>query len=204
MYLFRHARTVTNDTPEIVGGRTNHAPLTELGERQAGLLGLWIAKRKLVPDAVYVSPAVRTLETARIALERAGIIHDPVVDDRLQELSQGIHEGKLRAEVYDDEVIQRIGTELKDFRLEGGESMNDVAARKQEWANSVRAIGEHRTIFAFTHGFAIRCYVGELLGWSHAEIRANDVDNASATVINFSEDGSLADIQFNLDTQTTP
>lgn len=202
LYLFRHAESVFNrDNAHLVGGRSNHAPLTETGEKQAVRLGHWIAARSLMPDVVYISPAVRTVETARISLEAAGIIHSPVLDDRLQELSQGFSEGLLRTQVYTDAVIARIGIESKDFRLDGGESMNDVALRKRAWAEEALAVEGHEHIFAYTHGFAIRCYVGDLLGWTHEEIRANDHANAHATIVTFADDGQLVDVAFNLSTQ---
>lgn len=201
LYLFRHAETKMNITPDIVGGRSNHEPLTGLGEEQAVRLGHWISRRQLKPDVVYVSPAVRTIETARISLEAAGLVVEPVVDKRLQELSQGLAEGKPRKEIYTKEVQKLINRDLKDFKLEGGESMNDVAARKRSFSEYSRAVEEHDDIFVYTHGYAIRCYVGDLLGWSHAEIRANDHDNAAATILSFDNDGNLAGTQFNISTQ---
>lgn len=204
LYLIRHARSAMNDRPDLVGGRSNHSPLTTKGEAEAHQLGLWIAKRQLNPDVVYASPAVRTRETARIALDVAGIAHEPIIDDRLQELSQGFSEGKPRDEIYTPELISgRINKELKDFRLDGGESMNDVSARKTAWSEFARSRAEHRLIFAFTHGFAIRCYVGNMLGWDHGQIRDNQVDNASVTIVNFTEDGELLNVYYNVNTQAT-
>ncbi len=203
IFLFRHTRSKMNDEEHLVGGRSNHTPLTDLGESQAKQLGLWIAQRKLVPDVIYASPAIRTLATARIALSEAGISKDLIIDDRLQELSQGVEEGKPREEVYHPGVLEQINQQLKDFKFDGGDSMNDVTVRKKEWSEEARSITEHNVIFAFTHGFAIRCYVGDMLGWSHAQIRDNQVDNGSATVLHFGSTGELTGLLYNIDTQTT-
>lgn len=201
LYLFRHAQSEWNiNEPRLVGGRSNHIPLTTEGRLQAQRLGQWIAGNGLEPEVVYFSPAVRTIQTGMIALDAAGLPNDPIVDDRLQELSQGTQEGLAVSEVYTREILERIKLEQKDFKLEAGESMNDVAARKRDWAEYVLSKG-HPTIFAFTHGFAIRCYVGSLLDWDHPTVRAADVDNASATILRFDEQGNLVDYEYNVATQ---
>ncbi len=202
LYLFRHAESDWNlNKQHLIGGRSKHTPLSEKGEEQSYRLGLWIANRELKPDVVYFSPAVRTLETGRIALETAGILHEGIVDDRLQEMSQGQYEGTVRAEIYNQERKARAIAEGKDFKLETAESINDVAFRKGAWSEEARSRNGHHVIFAFTHGLAIRCYVGDLLGWSRDEILAHETDNASATEIDFADDGTLQTIRFNIDTQ---
>lgn len=163
-------------------------------------MGAWIAGKDLKPDVIYSSPAVRTTETARIALAAAGITLPVIVDERLQELSQGPAEGRWRHEVYTPDLLDRIAIELKDFRLEGGESMNDVCGRGIEWWQEVRRARDAKVVFAFTHGYTIRCFVGSLLGWDHTAIRQNEVDNAAATRLTFGDDGGLI-VQFNLSTQ---
>ena len=201
LFLFRHAESDWNlNKAHLIGGRSNHTPLTREGEEQARRLGLWIAARDLKPDVVYFSPAVRTLETGRIALETAGILHEGIIDDRLQEMSQGMFEGVLRSKVYTEERMAQAIAEGKDFKLESAESINDVAMRKGEWSDEARTRTGHNIIFAFTHGVAIRCYMGELLDWTRDEILANETDNASATIIRFNGD-RLVDYEFNVNTQ---
>lgn len=201
-YLFRHAESVMNaEATHIIGGRSNHTPLTPEGRIQASKLGVWIARQKIMPDVVYVSPAVRTLETMAIALEAAGIICNPIVEDRIQELTHGEFEGAIRSEIFTPQLLEQVQRELKDFKLGTGESMNDVARRKREWTDDVRA-KSHETIFAFTHGYAIRCLVGDYLKWDHPTIRAAEVGNASATILQLDSSGLLLDYQYSVDTQT--
>lgn len=204
LYYFRHAESDFNKNyPHLVGGRSNHSPLTPEGRDQAKRLGTWIANSGLVPDVVYASPAVRTLQTARIALAEAGLLHEILVDDALQEMSQGVHEGAHRDEVYTDEVISQIAAGPMEFKHLNGESVNDVAGREHEFSERVRGVRSHETIFVFTHGYLMRCGMGARLGWSFDEIRANVIDNAAVVKHVFDESGDLLSWQYNIDTQTS-
>lgn len=59
IYLIRHAQAGTRD---------NYDLLSDLGQKQAELLGHYLAKQKVCPDAVYTGSMHRQKETARIAL----------------------------------------------------------------------------------------------------------------------------------------
>ena len=79
--------------------------------------------------------------------------------------------------------------------------MNDVAARGTAMVDDIRQERADGTVFIFTHGFFIRCLVGRYLGWDHAGIRRNVVDNASATLLNFVDEAQAPEVTFNSDTQ---
>jgi len=202
LYLFRHAQSVMNESyTHLVGGRSNHVSLTALGESQAQRLGLWIRANCPMPDAIYVSPAARTIQTARIALDMAGIGLPYEIEDRLQELSQGVNEGKLRDEVYTPDVKSVIAIQQKDFKFEKGDSMNEVYARVDNWAEEAIRKPEAEVVYGFTHGFSARCYVGGKEGWDHAAIRSNDMGNAAATIVNFDDKLRYLRTDFNINTQ---
>ena len=172
VYLIRHGESAMNTQAHLIGGFSPHTPLTERGEAQARALGAYLATSGIVPDLVFASPAVRTTETARLA----GF--EPALDLRLAELGQGVWEGRSRKEAYDAAALARIKREEKAFKLEGGESMNDVAARMHAWLLDVLA-AKPATVFAFGHGMAIRCLLGELFGWSHAKTYETVTNNTS-------------------------
>ena len=106
--LIRHAESVANTQLHVIGGRSNHSPLTAAGEQQAVELGEKLKAVGYSPDVIYSSPAVRTLETARIALAVTGYPKVVQVDDRLQELEQGEWTGRLRADTYTPRMSARI------------------------------------------------------------------------------------------------
>jgi broad specificity phosphatase PhoE len=139
---------------------------------------------------VFVSPADRTLETARISLDAMQLDIEPIVQDEIQELSQGFAEGRLSAEIYTDEIradIERLG---KDFKLEGGESMNEVGQRMYQWVmktfNREQVHGPQRH-FIYTHGGAIKYLASHILGWDHERTYATEIDNTSVNLFTFQD-----------------
>jgi broad specificity phosphatase PhoE len=198
IYLFRHAHT--SFPKELVGGRSNQVPITERGELQAHCLGLWIATNNLKPDFIAVSPAIRTRETARIALYAAGITNQIHIEHRLQELTKGDAEGQPRTAIDTPELLARRAVEADDFRHTNGESNNDAATRLGNWVDEVTDSHQGELVFGFTHGIVTRCLVSKYLGWSFEEWGASVLDNTAATLLQF-EDGVLQNLQFNISTQ---
>jgi probable phosphoglycerate mutase len=92
-YFLRHGETVWNAEGRVCG-RTD-VPLSDAGQRQAQLLGL---RLKAIPvQALYSSPLVRALETARLIGQIIGL--DPIMDTRLAELNYGAWEGHTFDEI---------------------------------------------------------------------------------------------------------
>ena len=86
LIIIRHGEAVHMVTA-MSGGWTD-TPLTELGRRQAGLTGPYVAK--IVGDrpfAFYSSDLLRAAETARIIGESLGV--EPVLTPALRELNNG-------------------------------------------------------------------------------------------------------------------
>ena len=159
-YLLRHAESQMNTNTHLVGGRSNETPLTQKGIAQSRKLGLYLLERKITPGKVFTSPARRTQETACHSLGQMGTNIDPIISDEIQELGQGRAEGTPRIDVYTPEVLAQIENLGKDFKLPGGESMNDVGTRMHDWVHHVaEEIGdeelESKNIFVYTHGGAI-------------------------------------------------
>ena len=183
-YYIRHAETELNVQPNIVGGRSNHANLTELGRTQAEKFGTWLGQSDITPDVVYISPTVRTWDTAQLVLDHANIAAPVHIDDRLQELAQGVKEGANRAETYTDEVLETLHSDPMNFKFEGGESVSEVQARMLESFDDMRLAHPNATILVVSHGLAIRSHVGRLTSLPHHDIiRVLTTPNVSATHI---------------------
>jgi broad specificity phosphatase PhoE len=187
LYLIRHAETLMNTSPHLVGGRSNETPLTERGIEQAKQLGRSMLSKQIIPNKVFASPALRTIDTARYSLAEMGLDTKPLVEDAIQELSQGIWEGRPRVDVYTDIVLEDIARLGKDFKLDGGESMNDVGHRMRKWITETFA--ESNTSdpverdFIYTHGGAIKYLASHILGWSHKQTYATEIDNTSVSLV---------------------
>lgn len=179
-YLVRHAESVANAHPELVGGRSNHSPLTERGKTQARQLGKFVRERGLAYDKVFSSPAKRAVSTAKHAFNRTQ--RDIIVLGKLQEISQGIAEGMPRIEVYTPELLAMIEKKGRDFRMPGGESTRQVGKRMLQCLSRVADwAGDETPHMVVTHGTAIRSLVAELEDRSQQWIYTAPMPNASLT-----------------------
>lgn len=182
-YFVRHCESEMNVRPDLVGGRSNHAPATERGVHQARLLGEYLQNTGLVPDLIFSSGAVRTNTTARVALETAGISQQIIEDTRLQELSQGNYEGADRSLAYTLANRRAYRIDDIDGKFPGGESIRDVQLRTRHFIDDMHQRHPDATILLFGHGLAIRALVGELLGLDKQTLLKLETDNVSMTLI---------------------
>ena len=126
LWLVRHGQSAGNVAREIAEAtnqpmvdiplRDVDVPLSELGERQAGALGRWFAA---MPDAsrpsiVFSSPYLRAQETARLALDAAGMDLATdityVTDERLREKEFGVFDRMTK------EGVEKKYPELAEMR----------------------------------------------------------------------------------------
>lgn len=64
LFILRHGKSDWSQSVDDF-----HRPLKKRGRKNAALMGSWLAEQGLVPDYVVTSPAVRALQTARLACE---------------------------------------------------------------------------------------------------------------------------------------
>lgn len=179
--FIRHAESVANLHPEIVGGRRNPAELTDVGIKQAMKLGASLLHRSYVPDEVFVSPAVRARQTA---LGVFGGDFPFEYDDRLLEMTHGKAEGKLRDQVYTQDVIRERERMGKNFRLgDDAESVNDVALRMIDFLREKSEAHHSAKIAVVSHGIAIKSLVAHIENHSQEWIYKTPLVNASITTL---------------------
>jgi len=186
VFLFRHGQSMANLNEHLIGGRTNESELTLRGMQQAKKLGKFIVDTLPQPDRAYSSQAVRAYNTGAIAMAEAGLVTAPIIDVRLQELSQGVWTGQNRAEIYTPETLTEIMHQGKDFKPQGGESMNEVGMRMYYALEAIadfETAGTQKipTIYVFSHGLAIRCLASYIDDWSHKQTYQTEVPNASVS-----------------------
>ncbi len=197
LYYLRHGQSEANLRPDVIGGRTTSAPLSERGVEQAKRAGRYLAQLHVRPSLVAVSPAVRTLSTASHALAVMRYEGQVKIMPELHELSQGDCEGLPRVDVYTDERLEEIARLGKDFKLPGGESINELGERMYAASLAVDAIATRRGGFetrsmclpasalVVTHETAIKALVAKLQGRSQQWVYETKLPNASLSRINF-------------------
>ncbi|HEY1392225.1 MAG TPA: histidine phosphatase family protein [Methylibium sp.] len=86
LLLVRHAKS-SRDDPSLPD---RERPLNERGLQDAPGMGKRLAKRKLKPDLIVASPALRALTTAQLMADEIGYARkDIVVEERLYASSAG-------------------------------------------------------------------------------------------------------------------
>jgi phosphohistidine phosphatase len=83
LFLLRHAKSSWDDA----GLRDFDRPLNERGLEAAPLIGKAMRRRKLQPDLIISSPAVRAKETTGLVHEAAGLKAVVRYDERIYEAS---------------------------------------------------------------------------------------------------------------------
>jgi broad specificity phosphatase PhoE len=186
LYWMRHGEAVTN-LLDTFSGRSNEAVLTPRGIEQSKKLGYFLAKLGIFPSSVYVSPAIRAIQTAEYCLAEMGLNIEPLIHDALQELDQGEWVGKNRLEMWNSAAvlaeIERVG---KDLKQGGAESINDAALRGLGWiaetfdTHILESLPDRK--FIFSHGAIISSMASQIRNWSFAETRAQMPPNGSDTL----------------------
>lgn len=196
IYLLRHGESEMNlRQTDLVGGRSNHTPLTELGHAQARLAGKWLVEHSIFPDVFVASPAVRTINTLELALQTIGGASEVVVEERVQEMTHGDADGKLRHEVWSEAELKRLAKDPMNHSHPGGESLHDVQVRMMDWLQDTHNKYPENTLLVAGHGLAIRAMIGYIMGLGHQEILYElDTPNCSLTYI--STDGKQHTVHY--------
>jgi broad specificity phosphatase PhoE len=174
-YFARHGETDWNREKRYQGARD--IPLNRTGQLQADANGI-LLRQMLANDGVdpttlnwFASPLSRAAETMDRMRAAFDVQLPPVIHDkRLIEISFGNLEGRLHAEL-DRELALPPGERDESywqFRPEGGENYDDVAARLIDFA---RELTRHAVVVA--HGGVLRVVRhlvegaprGEVLNW---------------------------------------
>lgn len=144
IYFVRHGQTDWNAEGRYQGSKD--IPLNDIGRGQAaengGLLRDLLARdgRSGTDFGWYVSPLSRTRETMeRIRSQLAPPLPEVTIDPRLIEISFGVHEGRLHAELASGAmaIAGERDENFWEFRPPEGESYADLAARVLDFGKSL-------------------------------------------------------------------
>jgi broad specificity phosphatase PhoE len=207
LWIVRHgesAGNVARDEAEKAGHpiinipmRDVDVPLSALGERQARALGRWFADMpsEEQPNVLIASPYVRARETARLALEAAGL--DPrrvslITDERLREKEFGIFDRLTKHGIrqkYPEQAEYR--TVLGKFyhRPPGGESWCDVILRLRSVIDTITRDYRGERVLIVSHQVVVNCFRYLLERMTEEQIlsldRTQEIANCSVTSYEF-------------------
>lgn len=159
VYVIRHAEKEAGEhyNPYL---RHRDEPITPRGRAAAEKLSAYFSDKDIA--AIYVSGYRRTSETIAPLAARLGLT--PVIDERLNEIDNGVIEGLSDAEVQEryPDVWRAYRRRSADFRFPEGETGEEVRQRIASFLDEKRRQHPDETIILVAHDGLIRllaCYI---------------------------------------------
>lgn len=187
LLLIRHGQTPANVRGELATARPGPG-LTELGHAQAEAVAEALGHERIA--AIYVSPLVRTAETAAPLARALGL--EPVVLEGLEEIEAGDLED-LRdmpsVMTYVRTVFGWVAGDM-DVRIPGSIDGNEFFARFDAAIEQIAGTHPDATVAVVSHGAAIRAWTGSRASNLSADSpEGRHLDNTGVVVLSGSPAG---------------
>lgn len=187
IYLIRHAEAEGNVVPFFQGSLDT--ALTEKGEQQLEYLAERF--REIPLDAIYFSPYQRARMTAEAVNRYHNLKMIPEYD--LRELNGGSWEGRRILDLRDEypKEFQVWVEHMQDFQAPNGDAMTEVYDRMRGIMQKIADENPGKTVAVFTHGCALRNFLGFVESGSIAGLPAVGWgDNSAVSLVEYdSESG---------------
>ena len=185
IYLIRHGQ-VEGHEEKRYNGQVN-VPLTQLGRTQSDRVCNSLGNVSL--EAVYSSD----LDRCRYCAELIAGSHDLTVStlEALRELHIGEWEGRTWAELqeaYPDGWQARL-QDLANFRVPGGESLQDAADRIRPATQNIRAMHPGGEVALVAHGGVNRIILLDAIGAPLQQAFSIEQDFGCLNIIDYYADG---------------
>jgi 2,3-bisphosphoglycerate-dependent phosphoglycerate mutase len=179
--LMRHGQADNNVNRTLVG-RYVESHLTEYGKKQVADTAKYLNNISI--QKVYVSPVIRTIETAKIVCKILEVDYE--VDERLYEIELG----KLVGMKF-EEIIQKFGNLFLKFYSEndstlssyGVESFCSVKSRVKHLLDEVMRKHQDKNVLLITHLDPIKAAISSLLDLNPRALYNWHIQNASLTIL---------------------
>ena len=186
LYLVRHGETDWNRDMKVQG--STDIELSSVGIKQAGLLANRLAGEKI--DVIYSSSLKRALKTSEIiAAEKPCGINK---SDKYHEICFGPWEGLTIKEIKEkySEHFRIYREDPANFRLPGAETFLDLMERTYNAIMEIISLHKGSNILLVSHGTAIKAAIIRILEIDIRNYTKFRIDNASISIIGFSEDAA--------------
>jgi len=185
-YIMRHGEA-ENNTLEVISSKADDPKhLTEKGRGQVKKAAAFFKGNGI--DLIFVSPFMRTRETADILASELGFPKENiVVDDRLHEIDAGTYHGRPFAEFVRDFPNEK----RFEIRLPGGENYADIRKRVGAFIYDAEKGYEGKNILIITHDAPAFILTSICLGLddkgtiSHRDHKLHFFDNAVPEKLDF-------------------
>lgn len=191
--LVRHGRTHLTESAKISGRGGENPPLSDLGREDAARAARFLAEfgktgayaHMSAPDAIVVSPILRTRETASIIAERLGIC-EVTVDENIAEISFGAWDGKTNdeARAQNSELFEAWRGSWTVSPPEG-ESLDEFDKRIVSAKRSLVEKYAGRAVVVVAHVMPIRGLIGKVLNTPASVYWSLQVAPCSVSVVRY-------------------
>ncbi len=145
-YTCRHGEAENNVNSIISSKAENPHHLTMNGKKQAELAAKYFVDKKI--DLIFVSPFIRTKETADIISKAIGLSKDKIiVDQRIGEVNAGVWNGKN----FNDFVKTFAFSNRFIEKAEGGETYGDIKKRMGDFVYDLENKYSGKNILIVSH-----------------------------------------------------
>ncbi|MET7915132.1 bifunctional RNase H/acid phosphatase [Streptomyces avermitilis] len=189
--LLRHGETPLTPQKRFSGSGGSDPALSDVGRRQAELVGAALAVRGTI-QAVVSSPLARCRETAGIVAARLGI--EVSLEEGLRETDFGAWEGLTFGEVRERHP-EDMNAWLADPEAEptgGGESFAAVARRVATTRDKLLAAYAGRTVLLVSHVTPIKTLVRLALDAPPQSLFRMELSAASVSAVAYYADGNAS------------
>ncbi len=193
LILLRHGESQWNLENRFTGWID--VPLSPRGDVEARAAGEKLRGRRI--DQIYTSVLVRATETARLALEVAGIggvptERDAALNERMYGDLQGMNKAEAAARFGDAQV--KLWRRSYDVRPPGGESLADTAARVLPyWERRILPdLRAGRNVLVVAHGNSLRALVMHLDGLTREQVLGLEIPTGVPLLYDMTVDGAVA------------
>lgn len=192
LILLRHGQSQWNLENKFTGWVD--VPLSERGVAEARTAGEKLRARTI--DHLFTSVLQRATETARIALEVAGMTdvpttRDAALNERMYGDLQGLNKDEARARWGAEQVHQ--WRRSYDAPPPGGESLADTAARViPYWESEILPLlRAGKNVLIAAHGNSLRALVMHLEGLTREEVLALEIPTGVPILYRLSAAGAV-------------
>lgn len=182
MLIFMRHGQAENNVNRILVGRHIESHLTEYGRQQVEDTARYLQNVPI--EKLYVSPVIRTVETAKIVSKILGINYE--IDERLYEIDLG----RLVGMNYDD-IIDKYGNLFLKFYAEtdstlsnyGVESFSAVKRRIKALMDEITDKEHDKNVLLISHLDPIKAAISVLLDLKPQALFHWNIRNAALTIV---------------------
>lgn len=185
--LLRHAETEYNAHQKYIGGRSNHIPLSVLGQEQAIDNAMQFKTAKYCFDQVFCSSAIRAQQTLSAITDVMPLMECEITfHDELNEVCQGDWEGQPIKECLTPENLKLIVDQAPHWKAPNGESHHEAEVRMMTFIqhNILDKYSDGKFLIV-GHGLAFKCLLQGILGLDPKRTFALGIGNVSKTKLRY-------------------